>query len=74
MAQIIAEMRLDSESIQAALLHDCIEDTDSTYDDIAKRFGATVADLVDGVTKLTGCSTPPWKRSRWRISGRCSSP
>ena len=52
-AQIVAEMRLDSESIQAALLHDCIEDTDATYDDIAKRFGATVADLVDGVTKLT---------------------
>ena len=53
MAQIVAEMRLDSESILAALLHDCIEDTDSTYEDIAKRFGVTVADIVDGVTKLT---------------------
>ena len=52
-AQIVAEMRLDSESIIAALLHDCIEDTDSTYDDIARLFGATVADIVDGVTKLT---------------------
>ena len=52
-AQIVAEMRLDSESIMAALLHDCIEDTDSTYDDVAKRFGVTVADIVDGVTKLT---------------------
>ncbi len=52
-AQIVAEMRLDSESIQAALLHDCIEDTDSTYEDIAKRFGTTVADIVEGVTKLT---------------------
>ena len=52
-AQIVAEMRLDSESILAALLHDCIEDTDSTYEDIAKRFGVTVADIVDGVTKLT---------------------
>ena len=52
-AQIVAEMRLDSESIIAALLHDCIEDTDSTYEDIAKRFGVTVADVVDGVTKLT---------------------
>ena len=52
-AQIVAEMRLDSESIIAALLHDCIEDTDSTYEDIAKRFGTTVADLVEGVTKLT---------------------
>ncbi len=52
-AQIVAEMRLDSESIIAALLHDCIEDTDSTYDDIAKRFSPTIADIVDGVTKLT---------------------
>ena len=52
-AQIVAEMRLDSESIIAALLHDCIEDTDCSYEDIAKRFGVTVADIVDGVTKLT---------------------
>ena len=52
-AQIVAEMRLDSESIIAALLHDCVEDTDCTYEDIAKRFGVTVADIVDGVTKLT---------------------
>ncbi len=52
-AQIVAEMRLDSESIIAALLHDCIEDTDSTYEDIAKQFGVTIADIVDGVTKLT---------------------
>ena len=53
-AQIIAEeLRLDSESIEAALMHDCIEDTDATYDDIAKRFSPTVADLVEGVSKLT---------------------
>ena len=52
-AQIVAEMRRDSESIIAALLHDCVEDTDCTYEDIAKRFGVTVADIVDGVTKLT---------------------
>ncbi len=52
-AEIIAEIGLDTDSIQAALLHDCIEDTDSNYDEIAKSFGATVADLVEGVTKLT---------------------
>ena len=53
-AQIVAEeLHLDSESIISALLHDCIEDTDATYDDIAKRFSPTVADLVEGVSKLT---------------------
>ena len=52
-AQIVAEMRLDSESIIAALLHDCIEDTDASHDEIAKLFGKTTAELVEGVTKLT---------------------
>ena len=53
-AQIVAdELHLDSESIIAALLHDCIEDTEATYDDVAKEFSPTVADLVEGVSKLT---------------------
>ena len=52
-AQICVEMGLDEESIIAALLHDCIEDTPLTHEDIAKQFGNTVADLVEGVTKLT---------------------
>ncbi len=52
-AQICVEMGLDEESIIAALLHDCIEDTPLTHDDIAKQFGTTVADIVEGVTKLT---------------------
>ncbi len=52
-AEIIAEIGLDTDSIIAALLHDCIEDTDSNYDEITEKFGSTVADLVEGVTKLT---------------------
>ena len=52
-AEIINELELDQDSIVAALLHDCIEDTDSTHDEIARLFGAQVADLVEGVTKLT---------------------
>ena len=52
-AGIVAEMHLDSESIMAALLHDCIEDTDATHEEIAKMFSPAVAELVEGVTKLT---------------------
>ena len=52
-AEIVAEMGLDHDAILGALLHDCIEDTDASHDDIAKLFGETVAELVEGVTKLT---------------------
>ena len=52
-AEIVAEMGLDTDAVLGALLHDCIEDTDASYDDIVKRFGATAAELVEGVTKLT---------------------
>ena len=53
-AQIVAEeLHLDSESIEAALLHDVIEDTAATYEDVAKLTSPTVADLVEGVSKLT---------------------
>ena len=52
-AQICVEMGLDEDSIISALLHDCIEDTSLTHEDIAKQFGSTVANIVEGVTKLT---------------------
>ncbi len=52
-AQIVAEIGLDTDAILGALLHDCLEDTDSTYDEISRQFGSTVAALVEGVTKLT---------------------
>ncbi|MDR0293375.1 MAG: bifunctional (p)ppGpp synthetase/guanosine-3',5'-bis(diphosphate) 3'-pyrophosphohydrolase [Oscillospiraceae bacterium] len=52
-AFIVAEMNLDADSVAAALLHDTIEDTGYNYQNIKSRFGADVADLVDGVTKLT---------------------
>ena len=52
-AEIVAEMGLDTDAILGALLHDCIEDTDTSHDDIARLFSPTVAELVEGVTKLT---------------------
>ena len=52
-AEIVAETGLDTDAILGAILHDCLEDTDSTYDEIARQFGSTVAELVEGVTKLT---------------------
>ncbi len=52
-AEITVEMGLDEDSIVAALLHDTVEDTPVTHEMIAKQFGTTVADLVEGVTKLT---------------------
>lgn len=52
-ASLLADMRLDSGSIVTALLHDTVEDTDATLEDISRLFGDDIARLVDGVTKLT---------------------
>ena len=52
-AEIVVEIGLDTDAILAALLHDCLEDTDASYEEIVKLFGPTVAELVEGVTKLT---------------------
>ncbi|HEB66468.1 MAG TPA: GTP diphosphokinase [Gammaproteobacteria bacterium] len=51
-AHILAELHLDTDTLIAALLHDTVEDTDVTLDDIRERFGDDVARLVDGVTKM----------------------
>ncbi len=53
-AQICAGMRLDTETLCAALLHDTVEDTSASLAEIQEEFGEEVAQLVDGVTKLTG--------------------
>jgi guanosine-3',5'-bis(diphosphate) 3'-pyrophosphohydrolase len=53
-AKICAGMRLDTETLCAALLHDTVEDTSASLEEVAAEFGDEIAGLVDGVTKLTG--------------------
>ena len=52
-ADILTDLRLDSATITTGLLHDTIEDTKATYKTVKKEFGKEVADLVDGVTKIS---------------------
>ena len=52
-AEIVVEIGLDTDAVLAALLHDCLEDTDASFDEICRLFGRPVAELVEGVTKLT---------------------
>jgi len=52
-ARVLAEMHMDAQTIQAAILHDVIEDTETAKEQITKEFGEEVAELVDGVSKLT---------------------
>jgi len=51
-AKVVAELGLDEVSIVAALLHDAVEDTELTLDDVEGRFGSEVASIVDGLTKI----------------------
>lgn len=60
---ILAHMRLDAETLMAALLHDVIEDTEFTKQDITEKFGLTVAELVDGVTKLSHSSDKEYNKA-----------
>ena len=52
-ADILTDLKLDSATIATGLLHDTIEDTQITYETVEKEFGKEVADLVDGVTKIS---------------------
>ena len=60
-ASILTELKLDSATITTGLLHDTIEDTNATYETIKEEFGVEVADLVDGVTKISQFQKRGWK-------------
>ena len=51
-AYILADLRLDDSTIASALLHDVVEDTEITHEDIVNEFGEEIAEMVEGVTKL----------------------
>jgi len=72
-ACILAEQQLDDATIITALLHDTIEDTPASYAEVQELFGTDVAELVDGVTKLTQIFSSIHPRpNRRRISASCS--
>ena len=61
-AKILTEYKLDDSTTITALLHDTIEDTDLTLGEVKKQFGAEIADLVDGLTKICLLYTSPSPR------------
>ena len=63
-ASILTELKLDSATITTGLLHDTVEDTKATYDTVKKEFGKEVADLVDGVTKISALEEKAVENSR----------
>ena len=63
-ADILTDLKLDSATIVTGLLHDTIEDTKATYDIVLKEFGKEVADLVDGVTKISALETKAIENSK----------
>ena len=63
-ADILTELKLDSATITTGLLHDTIEDTKVTYDSVKKEFGKEVADLVDGVTKISAIEEQAFENSK----------
>jgi GTP pyrophosphokinase len=58
-ALLLADMRIDADGIVAALLHDVVEDTDFTLEELRQRFGDAVANIVDGVTKFDALASKP---------------
>jgi Guanosine polyphosphate pyrophosphohydrolases/synthetases len=73
-AGILAQWHLDAQALMAALLHDVVEDTPTTKEEIAERFGKPVAELVDGVSKLDKIEFQTEVHAKPRISAKCCWP
>ena len=71
-AIILADLRMDVETLCAALLHDTVEDTSVTRDQVEAEFNPQVAQLVEGVTKITRIEVETSPTSRPPPSARCS--
>ena len=70
-AHILADLGMDPVTICAGLLHDTIEDTGITKEELEAKFGAEIANMVDRVTKLTRLSYKSRKSSKWKTCAKC---
>lgn len=70
-ACILAELGMDTDAICAALLHDVVEDTPTTLEEVEKLFGADVAKLIDGVTKISKSLFLQESKDRQKTSEKC---
>ena len=70
-ACILAELGMDTDAICAALLHDVVEDTPTTLEEVEKLFGADVARLIDGVTKISKIAFLQESKDRQKTSEKC---
>ncbi len=73
-ASILAGMQMDMVCLTTALLHDVLEDTDSSFEEVKRLFGEDVARCVNGVTKLSKINLASRETARRRASARCCSP
>jgi guanosine-3',5'-bis(diphosphate) 3'-pyrophosphohydrolase len=73
-AEILTELEVDCDTLVASLLHDTIEDTGISYEELAARFGEDVASLVDGVTKLGRIPYSSKEEFQAKTSAKCSWP
>ena len=73
-AGILAKLKLDAVTVACGFLHDVVEDTDATLDDLEREFGHDVRVIVDGVTSLVRSNTSLSKSSWLRIIARCLWP